>query len=57
MEIGLVGLPQSGKTTVYQALTRAAQHGHALEGGRKNQPHISVVGISLSRPVSFMFSE
>lgn len=43
MQVGLVGLPQSGKTTVFQALTAA--HGRALGPFKPNEPHIAVIKV------------
>ena len=43
MTIGLVGLPQSGKTTLFNALT----HGHAeLDGAGGLQPHVGVAKVA-----------
>src|SRR5437016_2903100 len=33
MKVGLIGLPQSGKTTLYNALTRSSAATHAYGGG------------------------
>ena len=43
MDLGIVGLPLSGKTTVFNALT----HGHAEAGGHRAgvETHIGVVKV------------
>lgn len=42
MEIGIIGLPQSGKTTVFNAVTRSEIDLHAHG---KAEPHVSVVKV------------
>jgi GTP-binding protein YchF len=39
MNIGLIGLPRSGKTTVFRALTGATEE----RASRRNEPHLSTV--------------
>ena len=41
MEIGIIGLPRSGKTTIFNALTR----GHARVAGYSNKPNIGVTKV------------
>jgi GTP-binding protein YchF len=47
MRAGFVGLPQSGKTTVFQALTAA--HGRALGPFKPTEPHIAVIKVPDAR--------
>ena len=42
MEVVIIGLPQSGKTTVFNALTR----GHAATGGAGGEMHVGVVKVA-----------
>ena len=42
LRIGIVGLPQTGKTTLFQILTRA--HGSAASAGRQ-EAHVGVVRV------------
>ena len=39
MNIGIIGLPNSGKTTVYNALTRGQEETAAYSAGRMEVPH------------------
>ena len=41
MDIGIIGLPQSGRTTVFNALSR----GHADTAARGNEPNVGVVKV------------
>jgi GTP-binding protein YchF len=41
MDLGIIGLPQSGKTTVFNALTR----GHADTAARGSEPNVGVVKV------------
>lgn len=54
MKTGIVGLPQSGKTTLFQILTRASQELIA-ERGRRAQPNIGIVRVPDDR-VDFLAS-
>ncbi len=49
MDIGIIGLPQSGKTTVFNALSR----GHADTAARGSEPNVGVVkgGAQLIRDI------
>ncbi len=44
MEIGIVGLPASGKTTIFNALTGSEAEVSAFKGGRKD-PNLAVVQV------------
>jgi GTP-binding protein YchF len=46
MEIGLLGLPRSGKTTLFHALTRGE---HESAGGGATEAHIAVVSVPDAR--------
>lgn len=54
MKTGIVGLPQVGKTTIFQVLTRASQELIA-ERGRRAQPNVGVVKVPDAR-VDFLAS-
>src|SRR5919198_5914434 len=43
MQVGLVGLPQSGKTTVFQAVTAA--YGRVAGSAKPNEPHVAVIKV------------
>lgn len=47
MRIGIIGLPQSGKTTIYTALTGA--RADAGSGGRRGEPNLAVVRVPDAR--------
>ncbi|MBU4503851.1 MAG: redox-regulated ATPase YchF, partial [Proteobacteria bacterium] len=40
MKLGITGLPQSGKSTVFEALTR-----NIIETGNKSKDHIAAVKV------------
>jgi len=40
MKLGIVGLPQSGKSTIFEALTK-----NAIEIGSKSKDHIAAVRV------------
>jgi len=44
MEIGIIGLPQSGKTTLFSALTKVKAAPHAF-GSAKQEPNLGVVKV------------
>lgn len=48
MKIGLLGLPGSGKTTLFNALTRSEAE-VASYGGKKSEPNVAVVKVSDER--------
>ncbi|MBT3190978.1 MAG: redox-regulated ATPase YchF, partial [Verrucomicrobia bacterium] len=48
MNIGLVGLPKSGKTTIYNALTGESAEVSAYQAGRV-EPNRSIVQVEDSR--------
>jgi GTP-binding protein YchF len=48
MKVGIVGLPQVGKTTIFRILTQAAVETHG-DRGRKPQPNVGVVRVPDAR--------
>ena len=54
MKTGIVGLPQVGKTTIFQVLTRAS-HELVAERSRRSQPNVGVVKVPDGR-VDFLAS-
>jgi ribosome-binding ATPase len=54
MKTGIVGLPQSGKTTLFRVLTRAS-HDLIAEKGRRAQPNVGIVRVPDDR-VDFLSS-
>jgi GTP-binding protein YchF len=49
MRLGVIGLPQSGKTTVFNALTRGHAPTGAMIGGGRFEVHTAVVAVPDSR--------
>lgn len=49
MKIGIIGLPESGKSTLFSALTGQSVELHAYMGKDKPKPNIGVVAINDSR--------
>lgn len=45
MKVGIIGLPASGKTTVFNALTGGHAEVHAFSGGAQTEPNIGVVPV------------
>ena len=41
MEIGIIGLPRSGKTTIFNAVSK----GHAIVAGYSNKPNLGVAKV------------
>ena len=54
MKAGIVGLPQSGKTTIFRVLTRAAAP-DAVDHRRRSRPNVAVVKVP-DRRVDFLAS-
>ena len=54
MKTGIVGLPQVGKTTIFQVLTRAS-HELIAERSRRAQPNVGIVRVPDAR-VDFLSS-
>ncbi len=48
MEIGLIGLPNAGKTTVFNAITRSDVEVTAY-ANPKAEPHVAIVGVDDQR--------
>ena len=48
MEIGIIGLPKSGKTTLFNALTRGKAETHAF-GSKAAEPNVGVVRVPDAR--------
>lgn len=45
MKVGIIGLPASGKTTVFNAITGANAEVHAFSGSSANEPNIGIVPV------------
>lgn len=45
MKVGIIGLPASGKTTVFNAITGANAEVHAFSGSASNEPNIGIVPV------------
>jgi GTP-binding protein YchF len=45
MKVGIIGLPASGKTTVFNAITGANAEVHAFSGSSANDPNIGIVQV------------
>lgn len=45
MKVGIIGLPASGKTTVFNAITGANAEVHAFSGSAGNEPNIGIVPV------------
>jgi ribosome-binding ATPase len=45
MKVGIIGLPASGKTTVFNAITGANAEVHAFSGSSSNDPNIGIVQV------------
>jgi GTP-binding protein YchF len=49
MKVGIIGLPSSGKTTVFNAISGGTAEVHAFSGGAQGEPNVAVVTVPDTR--------